>query len=136
MRCCVLSCVLLFLETRTSLASLVAVDDVITATKGDLVTFNILDNDFDLDGSSLSVLSVGNPSSGTFDVDHDSGVVTWTPPTGYYPYGHIVLTDYAATNAAGMVDRAFITIYVKSGRTGIPVAVPDVMRTLHTARSP
>ena len=60
----------------------VAVDDTGSTTKGFPVVINVLFNDTDLDGDSLSVVAVGSPSHGSATVYSQSSV-RYNPLDGY-----------------------------------------------------
>lgn len=60
----------------------IAVNDTATTPKDTAKTINVLANDSDPDGDTLSVVSVTQPSNGTAVVNGD-GTVTYTPPVGY-----------------------------------------------------
>lgn len=61
----------------------VAVDDGASTDEDTAVTFNVLDNDTDVDGDALSLASIANPASGTV-TSSASGVVTYTPNVGFF----------------------------------------------------
>jgi ribulose-5-phosphate 4-epimerase/fuculose-1-phosphate aldolase len=60
----------------------VAEDDSTTTDAGSAVTLDVLDNDSDADGDSLTVTDLGNPANGTA-VLNDDGTVTYTPDDGF-----------------------------------------------------
>ncbi len=84
-----------------------AVDDATGTTKGTSVTTNVLSNDNDADGDSLSIASVTNPSHGAA-TKNSGGTITYTPDAGF------VGTDsYQYTISDGLAtDTATVTVAV------------------------
>ncbi|MBP0003338.1 MAG: tandem-95 repeat protein [Cyanobacteria bacterium SBC] len=60
----------------------VAVDDSASTAENTAVTLDVLSNDTDIDGDTLSVSSVGTPTNGTVALNPD-GTVTYTPNAGF-----------------------------------------------------
>ena len=60
----------------------VAVDDAITLNEDAATTINVLSNDSDLDGDSISVSAVSQPANGAVVINTD-GTVTYTPAANY-----------------------------------------------------
>jgi hypothetical protein len=60
----------------------VAVADVVSTRVGEPVTVAILDNDVELDGDTLAVVSLGVPLHGTATL-RDDGTTLYTPQAGY-----------------------------------------------------
>ncbi|MGI0034556.1 MAG: Ig-like domain-containing protein, partial [Nitrososphaera sp.] len=78
-----------------------AVNDSTGTTKNTQVTTNVLSNDSDPDGDTLTITSVTNPPHGSA-VKNSGGTVTYTPDTGFvgtdsYQY---TISDGAATDTA------------------------------------
>jgi len=84
------------------------VDDTATTTQPDPVTVNVLANDSDPSGGTLHVSDVSAPSHGTA-VKNADDTVTYTPSTGFYGIDSFT---YAAEDAAGVSDRASVTVTV------------------------
>ncbi|MGB7428249.1 MAG: Ig-like domain-containing protein, partial [Microcoleaceae cyanobacterium] len=62
--------------------SIQATDDLITSDVDGSVSFNVLDNDYDADGDTLTVTIVGDPENGTV-TDDGSGNFTYEPNVGF-----------------------------------------------------
>ncbi len=60
----------------------VANDDTVTTDMNTAVNINVAANDTDLDGETITVLDVSNPTNGTV-VNNGDGTVTYTPTTSY-----------------------------------------------------
>jgi hypothetical protein len=61
----------------------VAVDDVAGVDEDAAVTFDVRGNDSDIDGDTLSVIAVSDPSSGAATINPD-GTITYTPDGDFY----------------------------------------------------
>lgn len=61
----------------------VASDDSASTDENTAVTFNVLNNDSDIDGDSLSLTDVSDPANGTL-TSSASGLVTYTPNPGFF----------------------------------------------------
>ena len=58
----------------------VAVDDDTVGVIGTPIVINVLNNDYDPDGDSIVIVDITtDPSTGTVEVDQESGVITYTP---------------------------------------------------------
>ncbi|CUH77121.1 Ig-like domain-containing protein [Tropicibacter naphthalenivorans] len=82
----------------------VAVDDSATTPEDADIILTPLANDTDVDGDTLTVDSIGDPTNGTAVLNAD-GTVTYTPDTGFVgedtiPY---VVTDGTATDTGEMI---------------------------------
>ncbi|PPT10394.1 T1SS secreted agglutinin RTX [Geitlerinema sp. FC II] len=82
----------------------VASDDSISTLENTAVTFEVLSNDSDVDGDSLSVAAVSDAGNGTVDLNAD-GTLTYTPNTGFsgsdsftYDLSDGTLTDTATVD--------------------------------------
>ena len=82
----------------------VAIADSVTTQEDTAVTFNPAANDTDIDGDSLSVMSVGTPLSGTAVVNAN-GTVTYTPEANAYGTDTFAYTvgDGAGGSASGSI---------------------------------
>ncbi len=96
-----------------------AVDDTFSTT-GDPVICDLLSNDTDPDGDSLTIISVSTPTNGSV-TDNGDGTVTYTPNTGYT--GTDTFT-YTVDDGNGGTDSATVTINVGDGNRP-PEAVDD-----------
>ena len=95
---------------------LCATDDTVATTRGQSVTVTVLGNDTAPTGGTLDVTSVrvlGTSAVG-FVVDAATGVVTYTPPPGFYGTAE---GSYVVYDAWGVGVRAEITVTVASGCT-------------------
>ena len=97
-----------------------AVDDTATTTKDTAVDINMVANDTDVEGDTLSVTSVTTPSKGTAAIDmNNTAVVTYTPNTGFIGTDSFEYTlDGAATT--GTVN---ITVAEASARPAKPTGL-------------
>lgn len=94
------SFILFLLTVFPLLAAAVPVvnDDSRTVPQGVTITIDVLNNDFDDDGDSLSVSSVVEPANGTVIINEDGGI-TYTPDPGYTgadQFSYNVVDDSAA----------------------------------------
>ena len=96
----------------------VANDDSAT-TEEDVAVTNLVANDTDIDGDSLSIESVGTASNGSV-VNNGNGTVTYTPNAGFFGSDSFtyVVSDGSATDTATV--RVTVTEV-----TNAPVAVDD-----------
>jgi|GEM_PF-1556285 len=101
-----------------------AVDDATTTPADTVVSLDILENDWDVDGDSLSVNSVDDPANGTV-VDNGDGTVTYTPDAGFT--GTETFT-YEVCDPDNACDTATVTIEVGVDNTP-PVAADDTAQT-------
>jgi hypothetical protein len=87
-----------------------AVQDTISFRQDRPVEINVLANDTDPDGDTLTVLSVGNPAHGTAVVSGDS-TITNTPETGYVGLDTMV---YVIQKRSGCIDSSIAIVDVLS----------------------
>ena len=59
----------------------VAVDDNVSVNEDDQATFNVVDNDSDVDGDTLNVTATTNPSNGAIQVNGNN--ITYTPDVNF-----------------------------------------------------
>lgn len=85
----------------------VAVDDSATTVMDTAVLIDVLSNDSDGDGDSLTIDSVTQGSNGT--VVHDGSTVTYTPASGFTGSDHF---DYTISDGHGDSDGATVTVTV------------------------
>ncbi|MGF1547930.1 MAG: choice-of-anchor C family protein, partial [Thiotrichales bacterium] len=102
----------------------VANNDAVVTDEDKPVTFNVLGNDTDVDGDTLSVESFTQPSYGTVTKNAD-GTFTYTPAADYN--GSDSFT-YVVTDGKGGTSTATVTIDVKPVNDA-PVANNDVVVT-------
>jgi hypothetical protein len=98
-------------EIGTGIDDPTATDDAYTTNEDTpLTTGNVLTNDTDLDGDTLSVDSFTQPTHGTVAYNND-GTFTYTP-TGNY-HGSDSFT-YTVTDSNGGTDTATVTLHVQT----------------------
>jgi len=86
-----------------------AVDDSADTKENNAVTINVLANDTDDNGDTLSVTSTSNgPSHGSVTVNSDN-TITYTPDSGYYGSDSF---DYTISDGNGGEDTATVTVNV------------------------
>lgn len=85
-----------------------AVPDTVSTPKGVPVTISVLDNDYDADGDTLSVVAVSNPDFGTAVISGNN--IIYTPP------GEFTGADtffYTVSDGRGGTDLATVTVIVE-----------------------
>ncbi len=102
----------------------VAADDLAQATQGQPVDFNILANDSDPDGDSLTVTIATAPENGIATVLPDNGI-RYTPNATYSGPDSIA---YTVDDGNGGVDTATVSIVVVAANSA-PVAEDDSVET-------
>ncbi|MDP6446457.1 MAG: Ig-like domain-containing protein [Pirellulaceae bacterium] len=83
-------------------------NDVVSTNEDQPVTVDVLDNDLDVDGDTLSIDRLTQPAHGTAVVNNDN-TVTYTPDADYFGADSLV---YSATDGNGGFSRAFVNISV------------------------
>ena len=99
----------------------VAIDDTATVTSGLSVDVDVLSNDSDVDGTNLSILSVGTAQHGTVTIN-DDGTLTYQSTAGY------VGTDsftYTNIDEDGAEASATVIITVIASDNELPIAIDD-----------
>lgn len=84
--------------------------DVISERQDRPVEINVLANDTDPDGDTLTVLSVGDPLHGTAVVNGDSTIL-YTPETGFVGLDSLI---YVIQKRSGCIDSSWIVVDVLS----------------------
>jgi len=102
----------------------VANDDSAGTPEDTAVTIDVLANDSDVDGDTLTVTGVTDPSHGTVVINPDS-TVTYTPAANYYGVDSFT---YIVSDGTGGTDTAAVTLTVNPVND-IPVASNDVATT-------
>ncbi|MFC1759440.1 Ig-like domain-containing protein, partial [Planctomycetota bacterium] len=107
----------------------VAVNDSAATNENSAVTINVLNNDRDADGDTLSVTSASNPSNGSTRVNNN-GTITYTPDANFSGTDSFT---YTISDGNGGVDTATATItvseVVQPPSNTAPVAVNDSAAT-------
>ena len=112
----------------------VANDDSATTEEDVAVTINLVANDTDIDGDSLSIESVGTASNGSV-VNNGNGTVTYTPNAGFFGSDSFtyVVSDGSATDTATV--RVTVTEVTTSeqviGYAGTAIDVTHVWKTIN-----
>jgi len=96
-------------------------DDAATTTEGTSIDIDILANDTDADGDSLSISSVSQPANGSVVVNADE-TITYTPITGFT--GEDSFT-YTVDDGKGGTSSATVIITVNPAAPASPVRVND-----------
>lgn len=86
----------------------VAVDDSVNTINTRAITIDVLANDSDSDGDTLTVASFGNPSNGSL-TDNGDGTLTYTPDANFI--GEDTFT-YAVSDGSDPTDTATVTVTV------------------------
>ena len=102
----------------------VANDDSVSTTENTPLTIDVLSNDTDPDGDSLTVSSVTNTTSGSAVINANN-TVTFTPQDSFS--GQAGFT-YTVDDGSGGTDTAVVTVLVSDSNQS-PVAVDDVLST-------
>jgi immune inhibitor A len=103
-------------------------DDEATTTTGTPVTINVLGNDGDPDGDTVSVSSVGAAGHGSVADNHD-GTVTYTAATGYEGPDSF---DYTIGDGRGGSDTGTVSVTVTGAANRAPVANDDAGTTVES----
>ncbi|WP_386067957.1 Ig-like domain-containing protein [Tahibacter sp. UC22_41] len=103
-----------------------AADDSAQTPPATPVRINVLRNDSDPDGDSLSVTSVSTPAHGTAAIN-DDGSVTYTPAAGFE--GSDGFT-YTVSDGRGGTATARVSVLVGAGANRPPIAVNDEIGVL------
>ncbi|PQO34778.1 tandem-95 repeat protein [Bremerella cremea] len=102
----------------------VAVDDETSTAEDTPIVIDVLSNDNDVDGDSLTITSVSSPASGSVLINVDS-TITYTPNLNFH--GSDSFT-YSIADGNGGTDMATVTVGV-SPANDEPVALGDVVVT-------
>ena len=104
----------------------VAVDDTATTVAGTLVAVNVVANDTDVDGDTLSVTGVTSPAHGTAVIN--SGKVNYTPSGNYTGSDTF---DYTVSDGHGGTDTGTVTVTITPPPNRPPVANDDQATTAY-----
>jgi hypothetical protein len=88
----------------------VAIDDTATVNEDGSVTIDVLANDADLDGGSLTLVSVGPAAHGTAVLE-DDGTITYTPNADFFGVDEFT---YVVADGQGGSDTATVRVAVLS----------------------
>ncbi len=98
-----------------------AVDDLADTEFDSAISGNVLDNDTDLDGDTLSVISNTEPSNGTVVVNAD-GQFIYSPNDGFSGEDSF---SYTISDGKGATDAATVTVTVGEAPNNAPSAEND-----------
>ncbi|QTA78778.1 Cell adhesion related domain (CARDB)-containing protein, immunoglobulin-like fold-containing [Desulfonema limicola] len=96
----------------------VVVDDTANTIEEQPVTINVLDNDSDPDGDTLSVTNVTQGANGGVMIDTGGLTVTYTPNAGFMGTDTF---EYTVSDGNGGVSTASVSILVESGASALSV---------------
>jgi hypothetical protein len=102
----------------------VAVDDSAAMPENGTLTLDVLANDYDVEGDSLTVTAVTTATHGLVVINPDN-TVTYTPDVGFAGSDSF---GYTISDGNGGSDTAVMTITVTAGNEN-PIAVDDVVTT-------
>ena len=97
----------------------VALDDAATTPTGTPVIIDILANDSDVDGDTLSIVGTPTSPDGTVVVNGDN-TITFTPTSGF---GGPTTISYTVRDPAGLTDTAVVSVVV--GAAPVPDGYVD-----------
>jgi VCBS repeat-containing protein len=97
-----------------------AVDDAVTTKKNQQVAFNVLANDNDPDGDTLTITAVTNPQHGKIEIQ--GACLVYTPDKNFTGVDSVV---YTVSDGNGGTDTAKFTITVRQDRNHKPEAKND-----------
>ncbi|MDD2269304.1 MAG: Ig-like domain-containing protein, partial [Eubacteriales bacterium] len=101
----------------------VAKDDNVSVDEDSSVLINVLANDTDIDGDSLTILSVGTASHGAVSIS--GGAVVYTPAADYYGSDSF---SYIVKDPSGATSSAIVTVTVNEANDA-PVATGAAIAT-------
>ena len=102
-----------------------AVPDNANTTYGQPVSIDVLDNDSDPDGNTLTIANVTQPSAGG-TVTISGGRVVFTPALGF---SGVVRFTYTIDDGRGGTSTAQVTVVVSAAPNRAPIAVNDAATT-------
>ncbi|WP_170303741.1 cadherin-like domain-containing protein, partial [Reyranella soli] len=108
-----------------------AADDAAVASFGEVLTIaatDLLSNDTDADGDTLSIIGVGGAINGTADFDPVAQEVTFTPNEGYSGPASFL---YEISDGKGGISQASVNVNVGAPNTS-PVGANDSLAMLST----
>ena len=95
-----------------------AVNDSASTTVNTAININVLANDTDIDGNTLSLISVDEAANGSVEKNED-GTVEYTPDTGFSGTDSFT---YTIDDGSGGTDTATVTVTINGGNVTPPVA--------------
>ncbi len=100
----------------------VARNDAVTTAEDTAIVIRVLGNDSDVDGDSLSVITVGTPSNGAAAITGNATTVTYAPKANFH--GSDSFT-YVASDGNGGTDTGTVTVTVTAVDDPPPATVND-----------
>ena len=98
-----------------------AADDSVTLDEDGAATFNVLGNDSDPNGDTLTISGFSDPDHGSV-VHIGDGAFTYTPEAGYHGTDSFT---YTVTDGNGGRDTATVTLTVNAADNDAPIAADD-----------
>lgn len=111
----------------------VATDDSTSTDEDTSVTFNVINNDTDVDGDALTLAAAGNPANGTV-TSNANGQVTYTPDSGFFGTDSFTYTvSDGSLSATGTVTVTVneVSTSAEVGFSGIAADVTHVWKTVN-----
>ena len=111
-----------------------AINDTVSIFEDQTITINVLANDSDPQNNIIpdSVRVVFAPSHGTANVNHSTGIITYTPDTNYYykdQENNADIFTYSIADATNYHDQAQVVIKEITPVNDPPTAVNDYITT-------
>ncbi len=103
----------------------VATADQAATTEDTAVLVNVIANDTDIDGDTLTVAAVGKAASGTTEIDAATGQIRYTPGEDFHGTDSFT---YKVSDGAGGTAESTVTVQVTPVNDA-PVAVDDAVTT-------
>lgn len=103
-----------------------ASDDSATTDQGQAVNINVLQNDSDPDGNTLTIADYNRTSAQGGTVQCENGVCRYTPPAGFSGSDRF---SYTVSDGRGGTDTATVTITVNPPPNRAPTAQDDTATT-------
>ncbi|WP_353472477.1 Ig-like domain-containing protein [Salipiger sp. H15] len=113
----------------------VAEDDLVTTANNTPVTFDPTENDSDVDGDTLTITGLGDPSHGTVTLNGD-GTVTYTPNTGHSgpdSFTYTIDDGNGGTDTGTVVVKTGVPTTPTDGENTPPDALDDLYHTTGTS---
>ncbi|MEA2056161.1 MAG: Ig-like domain-containing protein, partial [Patescibacteria group bacterium] len=87
--------------------------DSATATENEPIAIPVLENDHDLEGDVISLVSATNPLHGQVEINTETGMVTYTPDSGYTGSDHF---SYTISDDLDNFATGSVTVMVEEGQ--------------------
>ena len=103
-----------------------AVNDVASTGPGATITVDVLANDYDVDGDSITISAIIAPAVGTAVLNSDN-TVTFTPPLNYV--GTLTF-GYTISDSTGATSSALVTLSFVAPSNAAPSINPDQLNVI------